>query len=267
MKRITILVALVFWAGIALAQTAGPKRTSTPAEQSAVIEKVRDQALSYTRQLPNYICTQRTRQMIHRESLGQLRWGLDLIEEQISFVDNRETRRVLSLNGRPVAADSPDQQRGTPSRGEFGNLLEVIFDPQVSADLRWDRAMMLDHRPVYVLDYRVPRSRGYTFTEAKRTIQVPYNGLVYADPETFAVVRIEMKVSPNDIPKGSEYVNAVLTLDYKPAQVAGNEFVLPAHFSLHYQMIRGMAWYEAEYTGYRKFSADTSIKFEGDKNP
>src|SRR5579863_10204266 len=106
MKRITILVALVFWAGIALAQTAGPKRPSTSAEQAAVIEKVRDQALRYTKQLPNYICIQRTRQMIQRPVVGQaMRGGVDLIEEQVSFVDNRETRRVLSLNGHPVAAD------------------------------------------------------------------------------------------------------------------------------------------------------------------
>ncbi len=139
MKRITILISLVFWIGIAFGQTGNPKRASTPSEQTAVIEKVRDHALSYTKELPNYICTQRTRQMIQQGTvLGQLGTSLDLIEEQISFVDNRETRRVLSLNGQPVAADGPEQQRGTPSRGEFGTILEVIFDPQTSANLKWE---------------------------------------------------------------------------------------------------------------------------------
>ena len=165
-----------------------------------------------------------------------------------------------------MAADSPEQQRGTPSRGEFGNLLEVIFDPQTAANLKWERPTTLDRRPVYVFSYRVPQSKGYMLTETKQRIQAPYQGLVYADAETLTVVRIEMKVSPQDIPKGSEYVNAILTLDYKPAQVAGKEFVLPAHFSLRYQMVRGMAWYEAEYTNYRKFSADATIQFEGVKN-
>ncbi|HWF11928.1 MAG TPA: hypothetical protein VG297_25845 [Bryobacteraceae bacterium] len=264
MKRITILVALVFWAGIALAQTATPKRPSTPAEQSAVIEKVRDQALSYTRQLPNYICTQRTRQMIQRAVIRQGR--VDLIEEQVSFVDNRETRRVVSLNGHPVAADSPDQQHGTASRGEFGNLLEVIFDPQTVANLKWTNPRTLDRRPLYVLSYRVPQSKGYTLTESKQRIQVPYQGFVYADPETLAVVRIEMKITPLDIPKNSEYLNAALTLDYRPEQVAGHEFILPAHYSLHYSMMTGIVFYDAEYTNYRKFSADATIQFEGDKN-
>jgi hypothetical protein len=266
MKRITILVVLVFWAGIALAQSASPKRPSTSAEQTAIIEKVRGQALSYTRQLPNYICTQRTRQLIQREVFGQLRGGGDLIEEQVSFADNRETRRVLSLNGHPVAADSPEQQRGTPSRGEFGAILEVIFDPQTSANLKWERPTALDRRPVYVFSNRVPQTKGYTLTESKQKIQVPYQGLVYADAETLTVVRIEMKITPQDIPKNSQYVNAALTLDYKPEQVAGHESILPANYMLRYQMRNGMAWYIAEYTNYRKFSVDATIEFEGDKN-
>jgi len=267
MKRITILIASVYWAGTAFGQTASPKRPSTPAEQSAVIEKVRDHALSYTKELPNYVCTQRTRQMLQQGAYaGQLRWGVDLIEEQVTFVDNRETRRVVSLNSKPVAADSPDQRRGTPSRGEFGTLQEVIFDPRTSANVKWERPTTLDHRPVYVFSYRVPQTPGYTLTESKRKIQVAYQGLVYADAETLTVVRIEMKVTPQDIPKGSEYVNVALTLDYKPALVAGKEFVLPAHFSLHYQMVQGMAWYEAEYSNYRRFGADATIEFEDDKN-
>jgi hypothetical protein len=266
MKRVPILIALVCWAGAAFGQTGNPKRPSTPAEQSAVIEKVREQALNYTRQLPNYICTQRTRQLVQRELFGQMRGGGDLIEEQVSFVDNRETRRVLSLNGHPVAADGPEQQRGTPSRGEFGAILEVVFDPQTSANLKWERPTTLDNRPVYVFSYRVPQSKGYTLTETKQQIQVPYSGMVYVDPETLTVVRIEMKITPQEIPKNSPYNNVALTLDYKPAQVAGKEFVLPAHFSLRYQMRSGLAWYVAEYTNYRKFSADVTIQFEGDKN-
>ncbi len=95
---------------------------------------------------------------------------------------------------------------------------------------------------------------------------MPYQGLVYADAETLTVVRIEMKIGPQDIPNNSEYVNAALTLDYKPEQVAGQESILPAHYDLHYQMRKGMAWYVAEYTNYRKFSADATIEFEGNKN-
>jgi hypothetical protein len=229
-----------------------------------VIEKVRAYASGYAKSLPNFTCTQQTRQFGVRESLGKLTPATNLVEEQVSFVDNREIRKVVSINGKPAAADGPDQKSGTISRGEFGNLIETIFDPQTSTDIRWDRATTLNHRPVYVLAYRVPQSKGYTLTETKRTIQVPYQGLVYVDPETIVVVRIEMKCL--DIPKDSEYRVVNLMIDYQPAQVAGREFVLPARYSLFYQMLSGSLMNGAEYTNYRRFSADTTIQFENDKN-
>lgn len=259
MKRITIWIASVYCAGIALGQAGNSKRALTPPEQSAVIEKVRELALRYTKQLPNYICTQRTLQVV--------RQGIDVIEEQISFVDNRETRRVVSRNRHPVAADSPEQQLGTPSRGEFGTLLAVIFDPRTAANLEWKRQARWDHRPVHVLAYRVPQSEGYTLIDSKGTIQVPYQGSVYADAETLSVVRIEMQVPAADIPKGSEYLKVALTLDYKPEQVAGRQFLLPASYALVYQMKSGKATYLASYTDYRKFTADATIQFEDEKKP
>ena len=262
--HITILIALCL-AGVSFAHAADAKRALTPAEKSAVIERVRAYALGYAKNLPNFTSTQTTRQMGTRESFGKLRFGPgNLVEEQVSFADDREIRKVVSINGRPAAASGPDQQSGTVSRGEFGNLIESIFDPATSADIRWDRATVLNHRPLYVLAYRVPQSKGYTLTETKRTIQVPFQGSVYVDPETLVVVRIEMKCL--DIPKDSEYIVVALTIDYQAAEVAGREFILPAHFGLHYQMTRGMLINTAEYTNYRRFGADSTIQFEGDKN-
>jgi hypothetical protein len=153
-----------------------------------------------------------------------------------------------------------DQRRGNFSHGEFGNLLDVIFEQATGADIRWDRLAVLNRRPVYVFAFRVPQASGYVLKEAKRTMQVPFQGFVYADYETKAVVRIEMKCT--DIPRDSEYTYAGLTLDYKPAKMAGRESILPAHYLLNFQMVRGFAANEAEYTGYRRFTADTTIQFE-----
>jgi hypothetical protein len=98
MKRITILLALVYWAGTALAQTANSKRALTPAEQSAAIEKVRGFALSYTKNLPNYTCVQLTRQMIMRDVFGKLAMAApEIIEEQVSFVITGRFERCRAL--------------------------------------------------------------------------------------------------------------------------------------------------------------------------
>jgi hypothetical protein len=259
MTRTAISFALLFMTGLAAAQAAPP----TAAEQTAALDAIRQYALSYTKNLPNYMCTQTTREAVFRGVLGPGQPGSGVIEEQLSFVDNKEIRKVTKINGVPASPDGPDQLRGASSRGEFGNLLGIIFDPATGADIRFERLSTLDRRRVYVLAFRVPQSSGYMLTESKRRIQVPFQGSVYADFETKAVVRIEMKCT--NIPRGSEYLNAGLTLDYKPAMVAGHEFILPAHYSLHFQMLKGFEMSDAEYTDYRKFSADATVKFEGDR--
>ena len=56
---------------------------------------------------------------------------VDVIEEQVSFVNRREVRRITKINeARPSAAGLV--QMVSVSRGESGNLLDTIFDPKVA---------------------------------------------------------------------------------------------------------------------------------------
>jgi len=260
MVRRAIYCALVSTTSFAFGQTGSP----TAAEQAAALKAIREYALSYTRNLPNYTCIQTTKQTSARLDpfTGKPSWGADVIEEQLAFLNNKEIRNVSRIDGRAAAPDGPDQLMGTYSRGEFANLLDTIFEPATGAGVRWDRLATLNRRRVYVFAFRVPQSRGYTLTESKRSIQVPFEGFVYADYETKAVVRIDMKCV--NIPADSEYIGADLTLDYRPAPVAGQEFILPAHYLLHFQMVKGFVTNDAEYTAYRRFSADVTVKFESD---
>jgi hypothetical protein len=258
MGRSAISFGLVLMAGYALG-------APTVAEPAAALQAIREYALNYTKNLPNYTCTQTTRQSVLREQQVGLRMvppTMELIEEQLSFSDNKEIRKITKINGIPASPDGPDQLRKTSLGGEFGYLLDIIFKPDTGANIRFDRLATLDGRRVYVFAFRVPQSSGYVLTESRRTIQVPFQGSVYADYKTRAVVRIDMKCT--DIPRNSEYMNAALTLDYKPANVAGQEFVLPSHYQLHFQMVKGLVMSSAEYTDYRRFSADATVKFEGD---
>ncbi len=235
-------------------------------QKAAALDTVREYARTYTASLPNYTCTQSTRQIITRPVFlaggppgSPLR--MDLIEEQLSFVNHREVRTVTKINEGPPS-EARRAQIGTVSRGEFGNLLETIFDPKTGADIRWDRAATLDGRRVNVFAYRVPQSHGYTLIESKGRITVPFEGLVYADSQTGAVVRIEMKCT--GIPARSEYKTLNLALDYKAAKVAGKEYLLPSRFNMRYEMVGNGAVIGAEYHSYRRFSADSTVKFDDD---
>ena len=85
---------------------------------------------------------------------------------------------------------------------------------------------------------------------------MPFKGFVYADYVTGAVVRISMKCT--DIPVDSEYTGADVTLDYRAAQVAGQEVMVPAHYLAHFRTARGEVANEATFTAYRQFPAPTA---------
>jgi hypothetical protein len=252
-------------AATALAETA-----PDAAEQSRALAAIRDYALNYAARLPDFTCIQVTRRTYYpNAALRHPRY--DYIEEQITFVDHKENYTVTKINGEAVGNTERNQLGGIISSGEFGTLLSRTFDPGAGTDFRWDRWATQQGRKVYVFAFRVPPAKGYGLVESKRTILVAYKGLLYADPQTGAVLRVEMQC---EIPKDSEYKELELILDFKPADVAGREFVLPFHYRLHsYKLVSGGAarvvmsetLNEADFKAYRRFGADISITFDKEK--
>jgi hypothetical protein len=254
-----------------LAQTATPDA----AEQSRALAAIRDYALNYAARLPDFTCTQVTRRTYYPDARSR-HPRYDYIEEQITFVDHKENYTVTKINGEAVGHTERDQLGGIISSGEFGTLLSRTFlgqtiDPSAGTDFRWERWATQKGRRLYVFAFRVPQAKGYGLVESKRTLIVAYKGLLYADPQNGAVLRVEMQC---DIPKDSEYKELELILDFKPADVAGREFVLPFHYRLHsYKEVSGVAarvvmsetLNEADFKAYRRFGADSSITFEKEK--
>jgi len=259
MEKRTISCALVLMAS-AFAQD-GPSKLNA-SEQATVLGAIREYALNYTRSLPNYTCTQ----VIRRESTTT--FGnppvtipqADLIEEELSVVDRKEVRKVTKINGKTAFNGDPYQLKGPSSRGEFGNLLDTLFDPETNADFRWDRIATLNGRRMYVFAFRVAQPKGYTLDEPKRTIRVAYRGSLYADYQTKAVIRIQLDCI--NIPVTSAYQAVELTLDYKPTQVAGQEFTLPSHYRMHTRTTLGETTNDVDYRSYRRFSSEATIVFD-----
>ena len=255
-------MAAISWIGIVagLAVTvrcagADSKRVTPPAEQTAAIQAVREYALSYRKTLPNYTCTLRTREITNSSSTNPIPLRKATIEEQLSFIAGKEIRRVTN-----ASAQAPDQTAGM-MRGEYGNLLEIIFNPASGAEIRWDRSITLNHRTVLVLDYRVPQARGYVLADSwHRTVQVPFEGSIYADPQSHAIVRIHVKCVK--LPDNIEYQEVELTLDYKAVSVAGREFVLPSHFEMFYRTGSVRQANSGDYFNYRRFASDASVTFQ-----
>ncbi len=269
MTRAAAFFALLSAIGTAIGQDSPVnigKGVLSVAGQSVALHRAREYAQNYTARLPNYTCTQVTRQMMTRASglvggpVGSA-YRVDVIEEQISFVRGREVRTVTKINqNQPSAAE---RARIFPlSHGDFGNLLDTIFNPKTRANVRWSRAAALDGRRVYVFAFRVPQSSGYELVGARGSVRVPFEGLVYSDRQTGAVVRIEMKCT--GIPADSEYRALTLALDYKIAKIAGGQYLLPSGFTMRFEMTSNGWFIGAQFNSCHRFTADSTVEFDHD---
>lgn len=232
-------------------------------EQAEVLAALKEYAHNYTNSLPNYMCMQTTRRKIHPILSGYVGYG-DVVREELAFVDHKESYKVVMINDRAVSNIEHNQLGGAISNGEFGTMLAHIFDPETGATFDWDHWATLRGKRMYVFSFQVPKSAGYSMYhgESKREYTSAYKGLVYADRETKAVMRIKMECV--GIPKDYPIKSVGIALDYEPTKIGEETYVLPFHFQLDSNDDKAIIQNEADYKLYRKFGAEATITFDTD---
>jgi hypothetical protein len=233
-----------------------------PLEQKRVLAEITEAAQSYVQSLPNFICTQITRR--HIDPTGTESWKSDgVIQEQLSYVDHHEDYKVVLVNDRLVTGMSHDKVGGNRSSGEFGSMLEDIFDPTSNAKFEWQRWATLRGRRMHVFSFTIlkPYSKYSIRDDASGETVVPgYHGLIYADRETLKVMRITMEC--DDIPSNFSVREATEILDYDFMNISGQKFLLPLKADLRFRGGTALVWNEIEFRLYRKFTTDATITFE-----
>jgi hypothetical protein len=242
-----------------------PKPPPPPGELAAILAAVKEYALNYTKNLPNYVCVQTTRRRIEPTERGYLPQG-DEVQEMLTFVDGKESYKVEMVNGKSQPNVKHEQLGGVVTSGEFGSMLFNIFDPDSGGDFQWDHWATLRGKPMYVFAYSVPQSKGYSMYhgESKREYTSAYKGWIYADVQSKQVMRITMQTA--GIPADFPIHEVLITLDYSPTKISGQEYVLPYHFELTSKEVRADTTNRADYRLYQKFGAEASITF-GDVEP
>jgi hypothetical protein len=247
--------------------SAPPPPTPPPsaAEQAAILAAMKEYALSYTKNLPNYVCVQTTRRQIQPTVPGYRPQG-DKVQEMLTFVDGKESYKVEAIDGKSQQNVKHEQLGGVVTSGEFGSMLLNIFDPESNAEFHWDHWATLRGKLMYVFGYSVSKSKGYSMYhgESKREYTSAYKGLVYADVQSKIVMEVQMETV--DIPADFPIHEVTIKLDYSPTKISGQEYVLPYHFELKSKENKAETTNEADYRLYQKFGAEASITF-GDVEP
>lgn len=241
-----------------------PETPVTPppdaAEQQRVLNAVREYAANYTRQLPDFICTQVTRR--YADPTGLEFWQRqDVITARLSYFEQKEEYKTILVNG--VMTERPMHDiGGATSTGEFGSMMKEIFDPQTQAQFHWERWATLRGKRAHVFSYRVAQARSKWSIDWQRRMQVTpaYRGLVYVDRDSLMVMRITLEAA--DLPPSFPVQQASTILDYDFATIADREYMLPLKAVVRMREGKFLVKNEVEFRMYRKFAAEATITFE-----
>jgi hypothetical protein len=125
--------------------------------QQEILDQIRQYAMTYAANLPNFICLQVTRQYVDPNSTDTFHL-IQTINAQLSYHEGQEEHRVISVNGKLVNIGFEDvsaKTGGAISTGEFGQMLHGIFDPKSDAQINWDHWGNWDGRLLAVYNYYI----------------------------------------------------------------------------------------------------------------
>jgi|SRR5579885_267174 hypothetical protein len=227
-------------------------------EQKQVLADATDYALNYTSRLPDFICTQVTRRYI--DPSGMEFWRLaDTITERLSFYERHEDYKVVLVNSQPVEM-AHEKLGGVVSAGEFGSMMQEIFNPETETQFDWERWATLRGKRMHVFSYKVSqgRSKYSIVAEGNQRIIAGYHGLIYVDRNTSAIMKITL--TADGIPAGFPVREVNTSLDYDHVSISDRDFILPLK-AVVTSRIRDkfLTKNEVEFRMYRKFTAESTI--------
>ena len=234
-------------------------------DQERIIEEAREVALSYTKKLPDFICLQYTRRMVDRNGSGYFQ-QYSTLAERLSYFEQKEDYKLISENGNPAATQKPRESLGGAiSSGEFGSMLREIFEPETAAEFHFERWGNWHGHICYVYNYHVERSNSrwtIDWEHGAQTYRPAYSGLIYIERDAPVVIKVTL-VSEG-IPSSFPIQEAQSSLEYEYQEISGQQFLLPVRSEMTMRDSKAISKNEVEFRNYRKYSAETLIKFDTD---
>jgi len=237
--------------------------------QQEILDEIRQYAMNYTANLPNFICLQVTRQYVDPDSSDHFRI-INTINAQLSYHEGEEEHRVISVNGKLQNVgffEATNKTGGAISTGEFGGMMRSIFDPKSDAAFNWDHWGTWDGKRMAVFNYFIDSGHSdYHITyENSQQIITAYKGLVYADQYTGVISRLVLIAV--DIPRSFPVNEASEDLIFGDAVVNGQTYNCPLKADLRLRSGRQRDKNEIEFRLYRKFGTESNIVYGAEAPP
>jgi hypothetical protein len=240
-------------------------------EQGAILDDVRDYVLNYSRNLPDFICTEVEHRLAAPRPGG--RYGgragsepsyteQDTITSRLSYFNQKEEKKPILIGSRP-AQTAYENLGGSTSTGDFGTMLNDLFGRRAQAHFEWARWATLRGRRTLVFTFRVQQSNSnfsLNVKDLKAEVIVGYTGEVFVDKETHQVTRL-FEVAEN-IPVDFPIRHAQERLDYDYADIGGKQFLLPFRGEVQMESSDVFSKNLLDFLHYKKYSADSEITYD-----
>ena len=239
-------------------------------QQAAIIEDVREYALSYSKGLPNFLSTQVVRRYqagapgsrYGSRSYNEPSWQqVDTLTLRLSYFEQKEEYKLIMLNSAPTTEDYK-KIGGATSTGEFGSLLRDIFEPRSQARFEWDGWARLRNQLVMAFHYQVDQAHSQWGIEYERKDHIvpAYSGRVLIDKDTHVVLRVTLNA--DNLPATFPVKEAATILDYDYQDLSGHQFLLPMKSQTLMSADGILSRNDTEFRLYRKYSAEAEIKYD-----
>ncbi len=253
-------------ATITLSSKAPPIPPPNSIRQKEILDRIKQYAMSYTQNLPNFICVEVTRQYVDPNASDHYR-SVGRILAKLSYNEGQEKYEVYSVNGHyeQTTMERAASHGGAISTGEFGSLMREIFEPRSEAEFGWDHWGTLRGRRMAVFNYFIDSghsSFSITYSSSpgdEQRIITAYKGLIYADENTGEIARIAFVAV--DIPKSFPVRETTDILDYDQAEISGQSYIVPMAAKLYMSSGRDKEKNEIEFRNYRKFGVESGITY------
>jgi len=238
-----------------------PKPIDPPSigEQKAIIERVREYALNYSKSLPNFICTEVTRR--YYDDTGQESWvNYDTLTTRLTYFEQKEKYELIMINNRSTTR-SYHSVGGAISSGDFGTMMQQIFEPHSQAAFAWLRWGTLRGKRTHVYAYHVPQGNSqWHLGDGRQDIVTGYRGLIYVDRDTEMILKLTLDAE--DVPRTFPIQEAKDSLDYDYTKIGEQQYLLPLKGEVRMRHDKTLTRNINEFHLYHKYGTDTEIKFE-----
>jgi len=227
-------------------------------DQKQLWDAAAKNATGYLAQLPNFRCVQETHRFTAPAKTPDQLKEADSYQDELIFEDGKERYQRLETNGEKVDT-APAEDKGVASHNEFGTMLHGLFDPDVAATYHWAGRSMALGVLCQVFEFEVSRAKSNFVLHSGNNVEsAGYSGRVFIDEDNGMVRRLTIQGATT---KEFGLQSPSLSLDYGMVKIGEKDYLLPLRSVLQLRRAKVFVRNESVFRGYRKFQAESQIKF------